>query len=64
MPIDQYSRLGFSGAEDLAAMFEYYRRGNIDRSLRLTWHLDPGMPSFEEWVKENKDAITESLESH
>ncbi|XP_072030442.1 nmrA-like family domain-containing protein 1 [Amphiura filiformis] len=63
MPLDQYSRLGFPGADDLAAMFDFYRRGNPDRNLKLTWHLDPGMPSFEEWVKANKDAINESLES-
>lgn len=57
-----YAKLGFTGSYEMAAMFEYYIKGNPDRNQRVTYHLNPGTLSFEGWVKANKDTIIAALD--
>ena len=55
--VDQFAKLGFPGAGDLAVMFDFYQQGKADRDIALTKELDPTTLSFDDWVKENKDAL-------
>ena len=52
---DEYAKMGFPGAADLAAMFDFYARGNPQRHIALTKQLNPNVSSFQEWVDANKD---------
>ena len=52
---DEYAKMGFPGAEDLAAMFDFYAVGNPDRDIALTKQLNPSLSSFQEWVDANKE---------
>ena len=54
--------LGFPGAEDLAAMFDFYVNGNPQRSIEDTQKLNKDIFDFASWVDENKDAFNEALE--
>ncbi len=44
----------YLGAEDMAAMFDFYARGNPDRDRTLTKRLNPAVRTFEQWVTDNK----------
>ena len=52
---DEYAKLGFNGAEDRAAMFDFYAHGNPQQNIALTKQLNPNVSSFQEWVDANKD---------
>ncbi|XP_072030443.1 nmrA-like family domain-containing protein 1 [Amphiura filiformis] len=57
--LEQFSRLGFPGADELAGLFDFYQSGNYELNLALTRHLDPGTKTFEEWVVANKSMLNE-----
>lgn len=59
--MDQYSRMGFPGAEELAKLLDYYQRGNIKYDLMTTRHLNPGTKTFEEWVVANKQVLEDAF---
>ena len=59
--MDQYSRMGFPGAEEIAELLDYFQRGNIDCDLKTTRHLDPGTKTFEEWVVANKKVLEDAF---
>ncbi len=52
---DQFAQFPFPLAPDLAAMFDFYSRGNPERDLVLTKRLNPGVRSYEQWATDNKD---------
>lgn len=52
--VEEYGKLGFPGAMDLAAMFDFYAKCNPDRDIKLTKELNPTTPSFKTWAAENK----------
>ena len=52
---EEYAKFPFPAAGDIAAMFEFYSRGNPDRDIALTKRLNPKAQTFEEWVTKNKD---------
>ena len=54
MSVDDYAKLPFPGADDLAAMFHFYDNGNPVRDMKLTKQLDPETPSFLSWATDNK----------
>ncbi|HRH61486.1 MAG TPA: NmrA/HSCARG family protein [Chitinophagaceae bacterium] len=56
MPRNEYAALGFTGAEELANMFEAQRLYVPNRFMDLieSYGLNPKMQSFENWVKKNK----------
>jgi uncharacterized protein YbjT (DUF2867 family) len=53
---EAYSKFGFPGAEDLAAMFELYQSGELF-DVELTRRLNPNISTFEQWVARNKAAF-------
>ncbi|XP_072050145.1 nmrA-like family domain-containing protein 1 [Amphiura filiformis] len=57
MTAEQFSKLGFPGAEHMGTMFEFMQAGQyLDYDLELTKQLDPFV-TFEDWVKANKEAL-------
>ena len=59
--VDEISKMGFPGAEEIAKLFDYYQRGNINYDLMTTRHLEPGTKTFEEWVVANKTILEEAF---
>lgn len=63
IPRDEYARLGFPGAEELANMFEVqrlyipHRKGDLMNS----WYMNPRMQSFELWLRRNKTKFLQLL---
>ena len=57
LPVEVFEKLPFPGADDFAAMFDFYERGNPDRDIGLTKRLNPQTKGFEAWAKENKDIV-------
>ena len=53
--VEDYAKLPFPGADDLAAMFHFYVKGNPDRDQELTKKLHPGTLSFKTWADNNKN---------
>ena len=58
--MDQFRGLGFPGVEELGNMFEFYKRGNPDRDVKMTKKLNPETQRFDVWVGENKDMLDEA----
>ena len=63
IPRDEYTALGFPGAEELANMFELQRLYMPGRQLDLieSYGLNPNLRSFPAWVKENKFRFLQSM---
>jgi uncharacterized protein YbjT (DUF2867 family) len=61
VPFDNYRALGFPGAEDLGNMFQFQAIGGDDflklRSPELARELNPGLQSFDTWLKANAERI-------
>jgi uncharacterized protein YbjT (DUF2867 family) len=59
VPREVFSALGFPGAEDLAAMFDYQRRfvGSRQADLTETRRRHPGTLTFEAWAEANLPAL-------
>ena len=55
VPPDVFGKFPFPGADDMAAMFDFYSRGNPQRSIEITHRYNPNVQSFEEWATKNKD---------
>lgn len=68
MPPEQYAKLGFPGADDLANMFQFKRDFNesfcglrsVERSR--AWH--PGLMNFERWLQRNRSALPITPRAH
>ena len=58
---DEYAKLGFPGADDLANMFQFKRDFQSDyvglRSLSFSRALNPDLQTFEMWLAQNKHRI-------
>ncbi len=65
IPREVFASFGFPGAEDVADMFEFYRshfpskRPEIERAKKL----NPGMRSFEEWARQNRERLIATLDA-
>lgn len=57
VPVEVFAGFGFPGAEDLAAMFDFYTHPKCDRDPANFLKIVPNAKKFDAWVKENKDAI-------
>ena len=57
LPPEDFAKLQFPGAADLAAMYEYNDRFPSGRDLELTKRLTPKAKSFNDWATENKAAF-------
>jgi len=60
VPMGVFAALGFPGADDLANMFDFYRRFAPDR--RADWEqskrLYPGIRTFEQWATDHRAELT------
>ncbi|XP_025047971.1 nmrA-like family domain-containing protein 1 isoform X1 [Alligator sinensis] len=50
---EDYEKLGFPGAQELANMFRFYAM-NPDRNMELTLKLNPKARTFDQWLEDNK----------
>jgi hypothetical protein len=68
MPPEQYAKLGFPGADDLANMFQFKRDFNEAfcnlRSLERSRQLHPGLMNFERWLQRNRSALPIAPRAH
>ncbi len=57
VPREAFAALGFPGAEDLANMFEFFRRFVPSRRAEIEEcrMLYPGMRTFETWLAQNQE---------
>ncbi|NXI61984.1 NMRL1 protein, partial [Anseranas semipalmata] len=53
---EEYEKLGFPGAKELAAMFRFYAL-KPDRNVELTMKLNPKARTFHQWLADNKAAF-------
>lgn len=53
---EEYERLGFPGAKELAAMFRFYAL-RPDRNMELTMKLNPKARTFHQWLADNRAAF-------
>ena len=56
--LEVYAKFSFLGANDLAAMLEFYSTANPDHSITLTRELNPTALNFKTWAEKNKDKIS------
>ena len=54
VPVEVFEKFPFPSADDIAAMFDFYERGNPDRDIALTKRLNPKARDFETWARDNK----------
>ena len=57
VPYEVFEKFPFPGADELAAMFEFYDVGNPDRNIEKTRELNPSTLSFQQWAEKNKDKL-------
>ena len=62
MTTEEFGKLGFPSAGDMAAMFKFYISGKAVRDINLTRKLNPGLSTFEEWVVAKKDDLQKVLQ--
>ena len=55
--VEVYEKFPFPMAADLAAMYDFYARGNPGRDIVLTKKLNPKVLTFEEWATKNKNKL-------
>ncbi|KAG8430679.1 hypothetical protein GDO86_020174, partial [Hymenochirus boettgeri] len=55
---EDYEKLGFKGAHELANMFRFYIMGP-DRDVALTLKLNPQARKFCQWMEDNKEAFND-----
>lgn len=57
MPREEFAHLGFPGAEELADMFDYYRRYVPERSadLAASRAIHPGIQGFDAWLARHRN---------
>ena len=55
MTVEKFATFGFSGIEDLTAMFVYYQTNKKENELTKT--LNKNLMSFSDWLVKNKDSF-------
>ena len=63
IPREVFAKFGFPGAEEIADMFEFYRKYSPydENDLAECRKIFPGIKTFETWVKESKEAFAPHL---
>jgi hypothetical protein len=62
MPLDQYEKLPFPGADDLARMFEFYQTEKMERDIELSKKLNKNLLDFDAWLTKNRESILRRLQ--
>ena len=58
VPYEVFAKFPFPGADDLAAMFEYFDSGKWPEvSIELTRKLNPATLTFQQWAEKNKEKL-------
>ena len=55
VPVEVFATFPFAGAEDLAYMFDFMKKGCSYQDQALTNRLNPNVLSFGEWAERNKE---------
>ncbi|KAL3848418.1 hypothetical protein ACJMK2_019276 [Sinanodonta woodiana] len=58
---EEFAKLTFPGAADLAHMFHFYQLKENLRDVELTKKLNPKALSFDAWVQANKDKLNQVM---
>ena len=61
--VKDYEQFGFDGAKDIAGMFEFYQSGQEPYDVKVTRKVCTSLCSFDRWVSDNKQQLTESMSS-
>jgi hypothetical protein len=61
MPAEQFEKLPFPGAFDLARMFEFFQTEKMFRDIELTEKLNTKRLDFDAWVLENRESLLNKL---
>ncbi|XP_041360483.1 nmrA-like family domain-containing protein 1 [Gigantopelta aegis] len=59
--VSDFESFEFKGSQEIAAMFEFYQTGELERDVKITKKLYGSSLSFERWVAENRDKIDNVL---
>jgi uncharacterized protein YbjT (DUF2867 family) len=59
---EDMSKLDIPGANDFAALFEYLQTTENAIDIELTRRLNPNIPTFEQWVDNNRELFDSALE--
>ena len=57
VPGEVFAKFPFPGADDMAAMFEFYTTKHFKRDIPLTRKLNPQTLTFKQWAEQNKDKL-------
>ena len=57
VPYEVFAKFPFPGADDLAAMFEFFDTGNLECDIEKIRELNPSTLSFQQWAEKNKVPI-------
>ena len=64
IPVHEYRQLPYPGTDDMADMFEFYlEEGEKLRDVDLTRKLNPGVETFEDFLKSHRDVVDQVLSS-
>lgn len=59
--VKDFEKFNFPGSLELAAMFDFYIRGQVIRDIRLTKRLNPHLQTFDKWLNENGEAVEQAI---
>ncbi len=51
--VEEFSKLPFPGAADIAVMFEFNDKVKLNRDAEFTRTLNPNMAKFKDWAEKN-----------
>lgn len=61
VPPEVFAKFPFPGADDIAAMFQFFNSGKMERDITLTRRLNPKTQDFEQYATENKEKFEKVL---
>ena len=61
--LKDYDKFDFHGAQELAAMFEFYVNGISVRDVKITKKLYPDLKSFDAWLEDNHGVIDDIIKN-
>lgn len=56
-----FEKFDFPGAQELAAMFEFYQRSQIMRDIKLTKRMNPNLRTFDKWLDYEAENVEKSF---
>lgn len=59
--VKDFEKFDFPGAQELAAMFEFYQKAQIIRDIKLTKRLNPEYKTFDKWLDDEAESVENAL---